>query len=84
MCVSIFNYEKDGNTSSERLMGQWTSPIYVFFEMTPSVEYIGGRRAQVFECAAQRCNGKNGRDVSRFLDEGDRKTFVGMPRLAGF
>lgn len=64
-------------------MGQWTSPIYVFFRITPSIEYIDDRRAQVFECAAGRCNGKNGRDVSRFLDEGDRKTFVGMPRCAG-
>ncbi len=58
----------------EHLMQEWTSPIYVFFKQTPHVEYVEGCRAHVFMCAAGRCKGKNGRDVRRFLDKGDRKS----------
>jgi hypothetical protein len=55
-------------------MNEWTSPIYVFFKRTPRIEYISDRQVHVFECAAGRCKGKNGKDVRHFLDKGDRKS----------
>ena len=41
-----------------------------------------GRRLHVFECAAGKCRGKNGRDVRRFLDTGDAKSTSGLRRHA--
>src|SRR5271155_3968962 len=35
-----------------------------------------------FECAAQTCRGKNGRDVRRFLDTSDAKSTSGLRRHA--
>jgi hypothetical protein len=47
----------------------------VFFEQTPLIQYITGRRVHVFECNAKRCMGKsNGRFVRRYLDTGDAKS----------
>jgi hypothetical protein len=63
-------------------MCEWTSPIYVFFGPTPRIEYINDRRAHVFECAAGRCKGKNGKDVRRFLDKGDRKSTSNLRKHA--
>jgi hypothetical protein len=54
-----------------QLSQKWTSPIYVFFKPTPRIEYKDGRACHIFECDANRCKGKNGRDVRRFLDKGD-------------
>jgi hypothetical protein len=54
---------------------EWNSPIYVFFNQTPSIVYIKERRVHEFECAATRCLGKgNGRIVCRYLDTGDAKS----------
>ena len=36
----------------------------------------------MFECAAGKCQGKNGRDVHRFLDTGDAKSTSGLCRHA--
>jgi len=43
---------------------------------------VKGRRLHVFECAAGKCRGKNGRDVRRFLDTGDAKSTSGLRRHA--
>ena len=48
-----------------------TSPIYVFFKKSPQIKYKDGRISHVFECIAERCKAKNGRDVRRYLDKGD-------------
>jgi hypothetical protein len=48
----------------------------------PRVEYVNDRLAHVFECAAGKCRGKNGRDVRRFLDTGDAKSTSGLRRHA--
>ena len=56
-------------------MKEWNSPIYVFFEPTPSIEYIKGHHVHVFECSAKHCKGKgNGRMVHRYLDTTDAKS----------
>ena len=62
----------------ERLSKDWTSPIYVFFRMSPCIEYVDGCHTHIFECAAGRCQGKNGRDVCRYLDKGDAKSTSGL------
>ena len=66
----------------ERLSKDWTSPIYTFFRKWPRIDYVNGRRVHVFECAAGKCRGKNGRDVRRFLDTGDAKSTSGLHRHA--
>jgi hypothetical protein len=63
-------------------MNEWSSPIYVFFKQTPHIEYVEGRRAHVFACAATHCKGKNGRGVRRFLDKGDRKSTSNLRKHA--
>jgi hypothetical protein len=54
-------------------MKEWDAPIYVFFKATPSVDYIDGHKAHVFECNASHCRGKT-RFVRCFLDKGDAKS----------
>ena len=57
------------------LSKKWTSPIYVFFKLMPSIVYIKGRHVHVFECAATRCMGKgNVCMVCQYLDTGDAKS----------
>jgi hypothetical protein len=43
---------------------------------------MNSRRVHVFECAAGRCRGKNGRDVRRYLDTADAKSTSGLRRHA--
>ena len=59
---------------------KWTSPVYVFFKKTPQIEYKGGRRCHVFECAAARCKGRNSRYIVRFLDKGDANSTSNLLR----
>jgi hypothetical protein len=66
---------------SERLLKEWDAPIYVFFKPSPTVEYINGRKAHVFECAAKSCKCKV-RFVRRFLDTGDAKSTGNLRRHA--
>jgi len=66
----------------ERLSKEWTSPIYVFFRTSPRIDYVDGRRIHIFECAAGRCRGKNGRVIRRYLDKGDAKSTSGLHRHA--
>lgn len=40
------------------------------------------RRVHIFECAAGKCRGKNGRDVRRYLDTTDAKSTSGLRRHA--
>ncbi|KAF8809255.1 hypothetical protein BYT27DRAFT_7012694, partial [Phlegmacium glaucopus] len=62
----------------EQLSKDWTSPIYVFFRTLPRIDYVDGRQAHIFECAAGRCRDKNGRDVRRYLDKADAKSTSGL------
>jgi hypothetical protein len=69
-----------------QLSQKWTSPIYVFFKPTPRIEYKDGRACHIFECDANRCKGKNGRDVRVFLIkviQTPPETFVSMQKYAG-
>ena len=59
---------------TERLAKKWTSPIYAFFEPTPVIEYVNGRRSHVFKCAGQSCK----KTVQRFLDKKDSTSTSNM------
>ena len=47
----------------------------------PTVQYIDGRKAHVFECGAKKCHCRN-RFVRRFLDKGDAKSTGNLRRHA--
>ncbi|KAG0706542.1 hypothetical protein DFH29DRAFT_798253, partial [Suillus ampliporus] len=61
---------------TERLKRGWTSPVYAFFEPTPSIEYTAGRRSHVFKCLAKGCK----QHVQCFLDKGDAKSTSNMTK----
>ena len=52
---------------SERLQKEWCSPIYAFFQPTPRIIEINGRRAHEFKCSGRGCKST----VRRFLDKKD-------------
>jgi hypothetical protein len=60
----------------ERLLKDWVSPIYAFFQPTPSIVTVDGRRVHEFRCTASNCKGrgKNPRIVRRYLDKSDRNS----------
>ncbi|KAG0698044.1 hypothetical protein DFH29DRAFT_810877, partial [Suillus ampliporus] len=60
----------------ERLRKGWTSPVYAFFEPTPSIEYTNGRRSHVFKCMGKSCN----QCVRHYLDKGDAKSTSNMAK----
>ncbi|KAG1745067.1 uncharacterized protein EDB91DRAFT_1050146 [Suillus paluster] len=59
---------------TERLMKDWNSPVYAFFDPTPQIIKINGRRAHDFKCQANRCKTK----VRRYLDKGDARSTGNM------
>lgn len=54
---------------------------YVFFKPMPTIEYIDGCKAHVFECAAKSCHCRS-RLVQWFLDTGDAKLTSNLCRHA--
>ncbi|KAG2041383.1 hypothetical protein BDR03DRAFT_856431 [Suillus americanus] len=55
--------------TTERLMKEWNSPIYAFFDPTPTIEIIDGRRAHGFKCIAKGCKVC----ICRFLNKKDAR-----------
>ena len=57
----------------DRLIEEWTSPIYAFFGKIPDISYVNGRCVHEFRCSAQSCKAKgvNKRIVRRYLDTTD-------------
>lgn len=53
--------------TAERLMKEWNSPIYAFFDPTPIIETVNGRRAHAFKCMARGCKVQ----IHRFLNKKD-------------
>lgn len=49
-------------------------PVYAFFDPTPQIIEIDGRRAHDFKCQAKRCKTK----VRRYLDKGDARSTGNM------
>ncbi|KAG1831812.1 hypothetical protein EV424DRAFT_1469923 [Suillus variegatus] len=50
-------------------MKEWISPVYAFFEPTPRIVEINGRRAHEFKCGARGCK----TTIRQFLDKKDAK-----------
>ncbi|KAG1782403.1 hypothetical protein EV702DRAFT_926687, partial [Suillus placidus] len=58
----------------ERLMKEWNSLIYAFFDPTPAIEIIDGCRAHVFKCMAKGCKVR----IRWFLDKKDARSTGNM------
>jgi hypothetical protein len=39
-------------------MKRWDALVYAFFKPIPAIEYVDGRKAHIFECAATSCHQK--------------------------
>ncbi|KAG2127194.1 uncharacterized protein EDB93DRAFT_1257150 [Suillus bovinus] len=65
--------EASGPESAEdertRLMKEWVSPVYAFFDPTPRITEVGGRRAHEFKCCAKGCKVT----IRQFLDKKDAR-----------
>ncbi|EDQ98064.1 uncharacterized protein LACBIDRAFT_313052 [Laccaria bicolor S238N-H82] len=69
--------EETDEAELERLIEEWTSPVYAFFQPIPDITYDAkGRRAHEFRCATAvcKCKGANVRMVRCYLDTTDRKS----------
>jgi hypothetical protein len=55
-------------------MKEWTSPVYAFFDPTPRIIEINGRRAHVFTCGARGCK----TTIRRYLDKKDARSTGNM------
>ncbi|KAG1861978.1 hypothetical protein C8R48DRAFT_583107, partial [Suillus tomentosus] len=60
----------------ERLMKEWNSPVYAFFDPTPHIVEIADCHAHEFKCQARGCKVK----VRRFLDKGDARSTGNMQK----
>ncbi|KAI5985187.1 hypothetical protein EDD15DRAFT_2176182, partial [Pisolithus albus] len=49
-------------------------PIYAFFALEPTIEYIAGRCSHVFWCTAKGCK----KGVRRYLDKSDARSTGNM------
>jgi hypothetical protein len=60
----------------DRLSKNWVSPIYAFFQPTPSAITVDGCRIHEFKCTATHCKGRgrNARLIRRYLDTSDRNS----------
>jgi hypothetical protein len=54
----------------EKMSKQWTSPAYAFFKPVPVIDYVNGRRCNVFKCFGHGCKFT----AHRFLDKGDKSS----------
>ncbi|KAG2756744.1 hypothetical protein P692DRAFT_20714955, partial [Suillus brevipes Sb2] len=57
-----------------RLMKEWVSPVYAFFEPKPRIVEHDGRRAHQFKCCARGCKTM----IRRFLDKKDARSTGNM------
>ena len=78
MCLS---FDLSTQTVLDHLRKDWDSPIYVFFNPLPSIEYVEQRKSHVFKCSAIQCHYRS-RSVRRFLDKSDAKSTSNLRRHA--
>ncbi|KAG0704063.1 hypothetical protein DFH29DRAFT_802380, partial [Suillus ampliporus] len=57
-----------------RLMKDWVSPVYAFFNPKPRIVVISGRHAHEFKCCAKGCKAT----TRRFLDKKDARSTGNM------
>ena len=68
----------------DRLIEEWTSPVYAFFGKIPDISYVNGRCVHEFRCSAKSCKAKgvHKRIVRRYLDTSDCKSTSNLKRHA--
>ncbi|KAG0699301.1 hypothetical protein DFH29DRAFT_809220 [Suillus ampliporus] len=62
------------NKNIERLMKEWTSPVYAFFDPTPRIIENDGWWAHEFRCSARGCK----TTIRRYLDKKDARSTGNM------
>ncbi|KAG2088739.1 uncharacterized protein F5147DRAFT_587475 [Suillus discolor] len=62
------------NENIERLMKEWTSPVYAFFDPTPRIIENDGCWAHEFKCSARGCK----TTIRRYLDKKDARSTGNM------
>jgi hypothetical protein len=60
---------------------EWTAGVYGFFKPDPMIEYVNGRCAHAFVCAATHCHGTSCH-IRQFLDTKDAKSTSNLMRHA--
>ncbi|THU76473.1 hypothetical protein K435DRAFT_824565 [Dendrothele bispora CBS 962.96] len=55
-------------------MKSWTAPVYAFYDPVPSIEYISGRKCQVFKCSGTACR----KEIRRYQDKSDANATKGL------
>ncbi|KAG1872981.1 hypothetical protein DFJ58DRAFT_836802 [Suillus subalutaceus] len=60
----------------KRLMKEWTSPVYAFFNPTPRIVEINGRHTHEFKCHARGCK----TTIRRFLNKKDARSTGNMQK----
>jgi hypothetical protein len=57
----------------DRLIEEWTSPVYAFFGKIPNISYVNGCCVHEFRCSAKTCKAKgvNKWIIRRYLDTTD-------------
>ena len=66
------------------MVKNWTSPIYGFFQLHPTIKVIDGRCCHEFQCAAPLCKGKGTKPqiVRRYLDKANWNSMSNMHKHA--
>ncbi|KIJ16143.1 hypothetical protein PAXINDRAFT_75985, partial [Paxillus involutus ATCC 200175] len=62
----------------EKMLKDCNSPVYAFFEPTPTIEDVGGWRLHIFKCCARGCKAT----VRRYLDTTDAQSTGNMQKHA--
>ena len=82
MCrVHLSRASISADTKIERLSKKWDAPVYAFFKPEPTIEYVDGRKAHIFECAVKSCRSKS-KFVRRYLYTGDTSSTSNLRRHA--
>ncbi|KAF5340850.1 hypothetical protein D9758_016601 [Tetrapyrgos nigripes] len=55
-------------------MKTWTAPVYAFYDPIPTIEYINGRKCQVFKCSGTACH----KEIRRYQDKSDANATKGL------
>ncbi|KAG1834657.1 hypothetical protein DFJ58DRAFT_847551 [Suillus subalutaceus] len=70
----VDDVNEDPEDKLKRLMKEWNSPVYAFFQPTPQIFEVADRCAHEFKRQAKGCKVK----VRHFLDKGDARSTGNM------
>ena len=61
-----------------KMMKEWNSPVYAFFQPIPTIEKVGKQYSHVFKCCARGCKVT----IRRYLDTADARSIRNMRKHA--